>query len=291
MDNENIYYELQMLGISKAKVTDIEEIRNKAGIYLYRIEYDNNFYVLKYFENEDYRREIENYRVLKWLEVPTVKVIGFTDKSILLEDINKSDEYRLGVKEDLSDTERAKVLAKWYIKLHEQGARYIASGQGKSFYRETDCITTENIEMVKRNTNTEDNEVWNLILSNFDLIIDKISSGEETLTYNDFYWTNLAVGRDGKKAAMFDYNFLGIGFKYNDIRNVCSSLSKEAGKAFTEAYGTIDEREKVIDEGISILINLIFACRKPELPDWAQESIDDIHSGRLKAVFERILEL
>ena len=37
-----------------------------------------------------------------------------------------------------------------------------------------------------------------------------------TLTYNDFYYTNLAVLKDGTSAIMFDYNLLGKGYAYAD---------------------------------------------------------------------------
>jgi len=289
--DENIYHELEMIGLSRTNISNIEEMRNKDGIYLYRVEYDNRFYILKYFQNEEYRREIENYTILIALDVPTIKVIGCTDKSIILEDLKKSKEYRLGKNEDLTDIETAKALAKWYFKLHSEGAKYVDSNNVKSFYREIDSITIENVEMVKSKSNTEDNEVWKLIIDNFGLILNKVNSAEETLTYNDFYWTNLAVSRDSKEALMFDYNFLGIGFRYNDVRNVCASLSEEAGKVFLEEYGQIDEREKIIDEGISIVINLIAAYERPEFPNWAQESLEDIHNGKLKEAFVRILEL
>jgi hypothetical protein len=69
--------------------------------------------------------------------------------------------------------------------------------------------------------------------------MERITSLDETLTYNDFYWTNLAVSSDRKEALMFDYNLLGVGFRYNDIRNVCSSLSEEAQKVFVDVYGEI----------------------------------------------------
>ena len=289
--DENIYNELERLGLLRTNISNIEEMRNKDGIYLYRVEYGSEFCVLKYFLNEEFRREIENYNVLRALNVPTINVIGCTDKSIFLEDLENSEEYRLGVKEDLSDIETVRVLAKWYIKLHDEGAKYVACNNGKRFYRETDSITKENIEMVKKKSNTEDNELWDIIIKNFDSVLKKINSAEETLTYNDFYWTNLAVSRDRKEALMFDYNFLGIGFRYNDVRNVCASLSEEAGKVFLEEYGHIDEREKIIDEGISILFNLIAAYERPEFPNWAQESLDDIHNGKLKEAFVRILDL
>ncbi|MGV8165499.1 MAG: hypothetical protein ACLKAK_11680, partial [Alkaliphilus sp.] len=284
-----IYKELAKLGLSNMDLIDFQEIRNKDGVYLYRVIYDNKFYVLKYFLNDEYTREIENYSILKELNIPTVEVFGYTDRALLLEDIEKSKKYRLGVQSDLSDIEVAKALAKWYIKLHNEGEKYI-SGKDSKFYREIDVITKENIELIKNKSNTGDNKVWYLIIDNLDLIFRRIKDLGETMTYNDFYWTNLVVSNDKREAIMFDYNLLGIGFKYNDIRNVCSSLSEEAGKVFIEAYGGINQREKTVDDGISILVNLIFAYQRPMFPNWAQDSLGAIYNGKLEKAIKRILE-
>ncbi|MGV8153465.1 MAG: hypothetical protein ACLKAO_04060 [Alkaliphilus sp.] len=285
-----IYKELAKLGLSNMDLIDFQEIRNKDGVYLYRVIYDNKFYVLKYFLNDEYTREIENYSILKELNIPTVEVFGYTDRALLLEDIEKSKKYRLGVQSDLSDIEVAKALAKWYIKLHNEGEKYI-SGKDSKFYREIDVITKENIELIKNKSNTGDNKVWYLIIDNLDLIFRRIKDLGETMTYNDFYWTNLVVSNDKREAIMFDYNLLGIGFKYNDIRNVCSSLSEEAGKVFIEAYGGINQREKTVDDGISILVNLIFAYQRPMFPNWAQDSLGAIYNGKLEKAIKRILEV
>jgi hypothetical protein len=72
-----------------------------------------------------------------------------------------------------------------------------------------------------------------------------------TLTYNDFYYTNLAVRKDGTAALMFDYNLLGKGYVYSDIRNVCSSLGDEAQAAFLAEYGEVDRCEITIDDVVS----------------------------------------
>ena len=287
---DDIYKELVKLGLVNREMIDLAEMRNKDGIYLYRISYDDNYYVLKYFLNEEYKREIQNYYILKELSIPTIKVIAYTDKALLLEDIDENTDYRLGIESDLSDIEVARSLAKWYIKLHKEGTKYIAK-KGSKLYREIDVITKDNIELIRNKSNTEDNEVWDLIINNLDLIFKKIKDLGETITYNDFYFTNLIVSNDKGQAIMFDYNLLGIGFKYSDIRNVCSSLSTEAGKAFIEEYGQINEAEQVIDEGTAILVNLIFAYQRPEFPKWAKDSLESIHNGELQNAINKIIEL
>ena len=133
--SEDIYKELITFGLINKNNISFKEIRNKDGIYLYRVRYNDDFYVLKYFLNDEYKREIKNYSLLKELGVPTIKVLDSTDRSILLEDLEKSINYRLGVKSDLSDIEVAKSLAKWYVKLHSVGSRYI-SKENPEFYRE-----------------------------------------------------------------------------------------------------------------------------------------------------------
>lgn len=285
-----VYKELNKLGLSNNSHISLHEIRNKDGIYLFRVMYENKNYVLKYFLKDEYTREIKNYSILKELNIPTIKVFSYTNRSLLLEDLEKSKKYRLGEEKDLSDTEVAKALAVWYIDLHSKGAKYL-SQKDSDFYREIDDIKEENITLIRDSSNTKDNQVWKLILDNLDLIFNKIRNLEETFTYNDFYWTNLVVSNDKKEAMMFDYNLLGVGFRYNDIRNVCSSLSKDAAKIFIEQYGSFNENEKIIDDGISILVNLIAAYKRPIFPDWAQESLKAIHSGELERAFKKILAL
>lgn len=290
MQIEIIIKELARLGLADCTPADIKEMRNKDGVYLYRVQHGGNFFVLKYFENQEYTREIQNYNLLRQLSIPTIELLGQTDKALLLEDLDLSSNYKLAASTDLSDIEVAKVLALWYRQLHDQSMDYVRSA-GSNFYREIDCITRESIAMIREKSGTHDNEVWLLLLDHLELIFQQVSKLGETLTYNDFYWTNMAISPDRTKAIMFDYNLLGVGFRYNDIRNVCNSLSPEAGKAFVEAYGGINEKEKILDDGLSILVNLVFAYRLPVFPKWAEESLDAVRSGELERAVRRILEI
>ncbi|WP_130807474.1 hypothetical protein [Senegalia massiliensis] len=284
---ENIYKELFKLGLSETNHIDLQKIRDKDGIYLFRVNYKNKYYIIKYFFKKEYKREIKNYSILKDLNISTIKVFAHTDRSILLEDLERSENYRLGVKSDLSDIEVARLLAEWYLDLHNKGQKYIVD-KCDNFYREIDIITKENLELVKYRSNTSGYKVWSIILDNYDLIFNKIEDLEKTLTYNDFYCTNLAVSNHRKKAIMFDYNLLGIGYRYSDIRNVCSSLSEEAGKAFIKEYGNINETEKVMDDGLSILITLIFAYKRSKFPEWAKKSLNAVFNGELERAFKKI---
>lgn len=287
---KNIFKDLEALGLKSKEHIALEEIRNKDGIYLYRVKYKDENFILKYFLNYDYKREISNYSLLKRLEVPTIKVFGVTDNSLLLEDINNSHEYRLGKEEDLSDSEVARAIAKWYKKLHQRGLERPIK-DNERFYREIDCITREDIQVVKNKSNTKDNSLWNLIEDNWNLFLSTIKGIEETLNYNDFYWTNLVVSKDKKEALMFDYNFLGIGSRYNDIRNVTVSLSEAAKDAFMDEYGDHSQREKAVDDVTTSLITLISAYKKDTFPKWAGEALKSINDGTLEKNIRNLLAL
>lgn len=266
----------------------LEKIRDKDGVYVYRVITNQESYIIKYFTNLDYTREIKNYDNLRSLEVPTINVKAQTKQSILLEDICDSNIYRLGISEDLSNEDCARLIAKWYKILHNNGKRLIGLS---NLYNEIDVIKKDSIVTTKKKSNTENNPVWNLVLNNYDELKSIISECKQTLTYNDFYWTNLIISKDMTKAMMFDYNLLGRGFRYSDIRNVCSSLSSNSQRVFLEEYGGYDEKEKIIDDGVSIIVNLIFAFQKEHLPKWSENSIRLLNNGELYQRLNKIFRL
>lgn len=290
MNNEKIFEnakaELKKLGI---KADSLEEIREKDGIALLRIKTGRKSFVFKYIENEKFQRETEIYEILSSLEVETIKVFAMTEKSILMEDIAESEKFRLGTKEDMSDPEVAKALAKWYRNLHFTGYGYVEE-YGKDLYSENALITKENLAFVKTKTGTKNLPVWKIIEENFAKIKSAIESERKTFNYNDFYYANLVVAKDKSKAFMFDYNLFGKGPAYSDINNVCWSLSEEAKTAFLNEYGEIDEREKIIEEAAMVLVSLFFACKREEFPDWGAELLEELKGDYIKKI-EALLAL
>ena len=79
---------------------------------------------------------------------------------------------------------------------------------------------------------------------------------------------------------MFDYNLLGKGTVYGDIRNVTSSLSPEAAKAFLQEYGEdADEEQKKADAFIAPLVTLAGACECAVFPPWAKAALEELKNG------------
>jgi predicted nucleotidyltransferase len=259
-------------------------LQNKDGVSVWRVEADNG-YVMKCFEKAEHRREITNYQVLTALGIPTLKVIAHTNYSIVLEDIEQS-KYRLGVADDMNSPQVMALVGAWYKTLHENGRVYVNK---HSLYDECDCITLENISKIKEQTGTGGLQVWAVIEENFDALKSAAMKLPRTLTYNDFYYTNLAVAKDNSSALVFDYNLLGKGYVYSDIRNVCSSLGEEAKAAFLSAYGGYNVHEKAVDDVVSPLVTLHFACQRENFPSWAAHELEKVKDGQLMAAVTKLL--
>ncbi len=265
-----IKQELKKLNIP---YSTIDLIQNKDGVIVARVQSDVKSYIIKYFQNDDYKREIKNYQLLKTLNIPTVNVFDFSDSAILMEDISQSDTFRLATNEDLDDVAIASKIAEWYKLLHTRSKDF-AEGNITELYDETDFMTRDNIEYIKEKTGTQNLPVWKLINDNFDVIVSKIKSLPRVLTYNDFYYTNLIVAKDKTSAFMFDYNLLGKGYVYSDIRNVCYSLGEYAKNAFLENYGEFDKSEIIVDDVVSVLVTLYHACQRKNFPAWANSTLN-----------------
>ena len=109
--------------VSPKLIQNFRMIRAKNGVYVYRCLYDGAPAVVKYFEKEDDKREILNYRILTQHDIPTVKTLSLAKATLVMEDISVSEHWRLGMEEDFEDVEVAKSLyngiyasRKWYFR-------------------------------------------------------------------------------------------------------------------------------------------------------------------------------
>ena len=176
---------IKQLDEMKIKYHSIQPIRDKNGISLYRVICDDKTYVLKYFASEADRREIGNYQILQSLGIRTMEMVFHSEKSVLLEDIEGIDTYRLGVEADLNDIDVAAGVVRWYRQLHQSGEAFVRV-HGDDLYDENDIISLENIEIIKTKTSTQSNPVWAEIEENLDVILSIVKAAKRTLTYNVF---------------------------------------------------------------------------------------------------------
>ena len=272
--------ELQRMNIA---FTDLSLIRDKDGISVWRVTTETDIHIMKCFDKPEYRREIPNYHLLNKLGVPTLKLIAHTDCSLVIEDIERS-AYRLGTSEDMNDPNIAEKIALWYKTLHTNGRDYMNT---HDFIDEYDSLTLDNLRFIQEKTRTSELRVWQVIEKHFEQIRSAIMELPRTLVYTDFYYTNMAVARDGSSALMFDYNLLYKSYVYSDIRNVCWSLGDEAKSAFLSAYGAYDERGAIVDDVADSLAGLYNTCKRKDFPKWVNDGSDI----RLLTAVERFLEV
>ena len=277
-------------------ITILKHLRSKDGVHVASGLFDDNHVVIKTFENEEYRREIDYYKLLTELNISTIPVLGSTPKTLILTDITASLDWRLGVESDFNDVPIFEKLAHWYFNLHENSLSNPALDKLNS---EMDVLTYEKIEYLLERV-PEAEVTLRYILSCFNKLQMMISEQEFVINYNDFYWTNLAVKKDKSEALMFDYNMMGKGYRYSDIRNVCSSLPVESSEVFIKTYNELfltkhgyerskqEATERLIDEIVAPLVNLIFAYARPEFPSWAADSKAELISGKLLAKAKKL---
>lgn len=244
--------------------------------------------VIKVYLAREYSREIENYRLLGELGISTLRVLGSTECALLLEDIDVSPSLRLGRPEDLRDPEVGALIAGWYKRLHDRSREYLTEHSDVKLYRETDALTLENMRMVRERTGTAGLPVWALLEERLPKLRRAVESLAPTLNYNDFYYTNLIIARDRSSAMMYDYDLLGRGYAFADVRNVCASLEPGAREVFLQEYGDADPREKLVDDVVCPLCTLCLAFEQESFPGWARSSLEYLKGG-LRESLERLL--
>ena len=259
----------------KISSDDVQIIREKDGVIVARVRFGDGTAVLKYFESEEFCREIDNYNILQECGIPTIAVLGKGACSILLEDIDESSIYRLGEASDFGNKKVIQALARWYKMLHTYGAPYVQQF-GAGMYMEWDAFTLENISAIRDRFDLYNSSGIKAIQGSFNELKRRLLEAPLTLTYNDFYYTNMAVKKDESEALMFDYNLLGKGCYVSDIRNATYWFTEENKSLFLYEYGDVNHELMLIDEIVAPIITLNSAMSRNIFPDWAKEAIGDL---------------
>jgi hypothetical protein len=290
--SERAYRVAQRLGVDPAGIHHIDLLSERHGHCLWRVITTRQSYVLKWFPPGDLGTvEVAAYRLLQELGVPTLPLHAAAEDALLLEDLVASAEWRLATEEDVGDAAVGRAVARWYRAFHQQGARLLArSGDPPAFLtREVDRLNPRSLHATGRRLGLEGQPGWQLAIERVEDLKDAVRALPETVNYNDFYWTNLALSRTSSaeplaldavpRAVVFDYHLLGIGLRYSDCRNVAGSLAGEAVPAFWQEYGPVDSREEALDRPTSVLVGLVTAAQRERFPRWAQASLERVLDG------------
>ena len=285
---------LENMGFDTTRLDNVDPIREKHGNRLFRIILERSPYILKVFGDPEASREIRAYSLLEDLGVPILDVIAKTDDALLLEDLDVSEHLRLANEKDAGKAEVGVALAEWYRTLHDADSAVRLGVDHRSSFlrREIDALTPASIMEVAARIGGSDQKKWSTLAGNIDRIRNAVMDSAETLTYNDFHWTNLALSRNGRRirAVVFDYHLLGLGMRYSDCRNVTSSLGPDAADAFRSEYGETDPGEKVLDELVAPLCALVEAFRRPGFPSWAVASLELAETGEIHSRLDRAID-
>lgn len=287
--------ELSLLGLDPAAITDVALIHKKHGSRLYRVQCEEQSYVLKWFDDPDSAREVRCYGLLEKSGVPTLPVYGRTDDALLLEDLDRSITWRLAAEADMEHSEIGVAVAEWYLALHAAGREFLSEADTVPAFlkRETDILTAAVVLETGVKLGLSDNKVWTLAAEHIEALKAAAASLPQTFTYNDFFWGNLALSRQREprfRAIVFDYHLLGIGLAYSDCRNVVGSLGERARAAFWETYGEVDPREALLDAPLSALYTLAAAAGMPKFPSWAGGCLEKVQKGVLEKGLRQALE-
>ncbi|NLW50420.1 MAG: phosphotransferase [Candidatus Brocadiaceae bacterium] len=283
---------LHQLGLDRASV--VEVLHERAGTCVCRITQEKRSYVLKWCPSGRRATEVRAYQLLQDLGVPTLRVHAFTDNALLLDDLATSPQWRLASRDDVAEAGTGAAVALWYHELHRAGRRLLRRSDAPPDFltRECDALRVESILSVGRKLDMADNAVWELAATHIEAIKAAMRSLPETLNYNDFHWTNMALSRrEPIQAVVFDYHLLGIGPAYSDYRNVIGSLQAQAAATFREAWGPVEERERILDGPVSTLSALQVAVEQEQLPEWARGLIEDVRKGELQEALLRAISI
>lgn len=196
--------------------------------------------------------------------------------------------WRLAGEADMERAETGAAVAAWYRALHAAGREVVTRPTGPPGHlrREIDALSPEVILAVGTRFGLPDDPVWALAADAIEPLRAAMLALPETLVYDDFHWTNLALSREPRsgppvrRAVVFDYHLLGIGLAAGDCRNVLGPLGspppeQEAFRhGFRAAYGPIDEREALLDAPVAVLYSWALALQRPHLPKWLPSDLE-----------------
>lgn len=103
------------LGLDTSRIGPVTPIQLREERALYRISYDERYFVLKWFTQSDERIEMWAYEALPRYRVPTIPIFARTERALLMEDMASSTTMRLASQEDVENAQTRKPAWRWPI--------------------------------------------------------------------------------------------------------------------------------------------------------------------------------
>ena len=269
-----------------------ELLSRRHGHRIYRVRQGGRTMILKWLGDSPQRTEVCAYTLLERLGVPTPRVHARLPHALLLEDLDADPRWRLAREVDANEPAVGCAVAAWYEALHAAGDRLrVGVGFPDFLRRESDALTPVSVLAIGHRLGLADLAVMQRAAETIPDLVAAQRALPETLNYNDFHWTNLALTRSGipPKALVFDYGLLGVGPRYSDLRNVASSLGSRAADAFLAVSGPVDPHQVLLDAPLATLYALHIATTRAHLPGWAARLVAQVQDGTLAKQLDRAI--
>ncbi len=258
---------------------DVNAIEIRDDVSLFKICDEENFYLVRYYE--DNSDVLWKYKLLEKYGIETGRVNVESSKIIALLDLQYSEEYRVGNKEELNNEKVVKCLARWYKKLH------LVDVEKRNFRFNFDrnCLIR-----IMNKLRLQDDETLVYIYNNFDNIKLKYERINKSFVIGKFSLDSLGVLNNCEKIIISDLQGLSVGNRYSDIRLFIDCLNLDMRDVFFSEYGEVNEDEIIIDEVMSVIENLYEACKESSFPVWANQSLVKVHNKDLLKSVKRLVE-
>lgn len=269
-------------------LSEIIEVQSKKGVYVFQVEKQGVSYYLKYFKDLSDATEIQCYKFLAEVDIPLVEYYQCTENAILLQDMNKSELYRLGCEEDLVNENSIKSIARWFKKLHT-----LTENEGVNvnfLHEETIIFKEENLMFCKEQFGHK--VFFDNLYSNINKLNDYLLKCEKVIIHDDFYYKNFFTRKDNHEIIVFDFNYMKKGLRsqeLNFIRKAFRLRSSEAERLFVEQYGEYDSMEYDIYTLYDHIDCLFHAAKSDIFPSWGLESKRLLNEGELSNLLESII--
>jgi hypothetical protein len=279
---------LHRLGLDPA--VPVETIRERQGHGVFRLRPAAESLVVKVWSDPAAATEVRAYRILADLGVPTIRVIGTTDRAILLEDLEISARWRPAIDDDLATPQMISALADWYRLLHQAGSP--PGPWAAEIPDEYAHLSVDAMRRAGRSLDLDRKARWIKAANAVEPLLITWKTLPRTLIYNDFHVSNLAVARTTAQSVMIDFDRLRIGTAAGDLRNVTGQLNPTARQVFLEEYGPVREPELIIDAPLAVIGALCgLDPTLPRIPRWARVLRDEVVDGTLDRKLDAALEL
>ena len=286
-------------------VTSIELLRVRPHHQVYRVACQDQWFVLKVFDDPAHATEVHVYSLLERCSVPTLPVYKQTEQALLIEDLAHSHTWLAAHEADQDDARTGHAVAQWYRTLHAAGLAALQSpgdmhsgGMPPAFLSEwvhewVQVLDAPTLRAAGIVLDLKDVAGWRLAAETIERLKAAFRALPQTFNYNDFAMENLALSRDDgpvREAIVFDYDQFSIGPAYSDWRNVMGCLQGDARRAFREAYGPVNDAERLLDEPLAGLYALALSAQRPQFPSWARPLLEWVRSGEMEQSVRRALE-